>query len=43
MRHEVVNLRDRTHVPFDWKGLRKQWRSERKAPLIEDPEETVAV
>ncbi|HXQ69221.1 MAG TPA: 1-acyl-sn-glycerol-3-phosphate acyltransferase, partial [Pyrinomonadaceae bacterium] len=43
VRHEVVNLRDRTRTPFDWKALRKQWRSERKVHLIEDAEETVAV
>jgi long-chain acyl-CoA synthetase len=43
VRHEVVNLRDRSRTPFDGKMLRKQWRSERKAQLIEEPEETVAV
>jgi len=43
VRHEVVNLRDRTRTPFDLKALRKQWRSERKVPLIEEPEESVAV
>jgi len=43
VRHEVVNLRDRTRTPFDWKALRKQWRSERKLQLIEEVEETVAV
>jgi long-chain acyl-CoA synthetase len=43
VRHEVVNLRDRTRTPFDLKALRKQWRSERKTPLIEEPEESVAV
>jgi 1-acyl-sn-glycerol-3-phosphate acyltransferase len=42
VRHEVVNLRDRTRTPFDGKVLRKQWRSERKM-LIEEPEESVAV
>ncbi|HEX5875635.1 MAG TPA: AMP-binding protein [Pyrinomonadaceae bacterium] len=30
VRHEVVNLRDRTRGVFDAKGLRKQWKSERK-------------
>ena len=40
VRHEVVNLRDRTRTPFDLKGLRKQWRNERKMQLVE---ETVAV
>ncbi|HEX5888465.1 MAG TPA: AMP-binding protein, partial [Pyrinomonadaceae bacterium] len=43
VRHEVVNLRDRARTPFDWKALRKQWRSERKVHLIEAVEETVAV
>jgi long-chain acyl-CoA synthetase len=43
VRHEVVNLRDRARTPFDWKGLRKQWRSERKAQLLEEPAESVAV
>src|SRR5688572_4662849 len=43
VRHEVVNLRDRTRAPFDWQALRKQWRSERKMHLIEEPEESMAV
>jgi long-chain acyl-CoA synthetase len=44
VRHEVVNLRDRTRTPFDLKGLRKQWRNERKAtPLIEEREASLAV
>ncbi|HJT66501.1 MAG TPA: AMP-binding protein [Pyrinomonadaceae bacterium] len=43
VRHEIVNLRDRTRTPFDLKALRKQWRSERKVQLIEEPEESVAV
>jgi long-chain acyl-CoA synthetase len=30
VRHEVVNLRDRTRGTFDAKGMRKQWKSERK-------------
>jgi long-chain acyl-CoA synthetase len=41
VRHEVVNLRDRAHTPFDLIRLRKQWRSERKAQLIEEPEESL--
>jgi long-chain acyl-CoA synthetase len=41
VRHEVVNLRDRTRVPFDLKALRKQWRSDRKVQLIEEPEESL--
>ncbi|HEY2961064.1 MAG TPA: AMP-binding protein [Pyrinomonadaceae bacterium] len=43
VRHKVVNLRDRARTPFDGKVLRKQWRSERKAQMIEEPEESVAV
>jgi len=43
VRHEVVNLRDRTRTPFDLKALRKQWRSDRKVQLIEEAEESVAV
>src|ERR1041385_3127467 len=43
VRHEVVNLRDRTRTPFDLKALRKQWRGERKLQLIEEHEESVAV
>ncbi len=34
VRHEVVNLRDGTRHPFDAKGLRKLWRSERKKELV---------
>jgi hypothetical protein len=34
VRHEVVNLRDRTRTPFDAKVLRKQFRSERKSELL---------
>src|SRR5689334_4506319 len=41
VRHEVVNLRDRTRTPFDLKALRKQWRGERKVQLIEEPEESL--
>ena len=33
VRHEVVNLRDRTRTSFDAKAVRKQWRSERKKDL----------
>ena len=43
VRHEVVNLRDRTRTPFDLKAMRKRWRSERKTALIEEPEESLAV
>ncbi len=34
VRHEVENLRDRTRTPFDAKGLRKRWKSERKKELV---------
>jgi long-chain acyl-CoA synthetase len=34
VRHEVVNLRDRTRIPFDAKAMRRQWKSERKKELI---------
>jgi long-chain acyl-CoA synthetase len=43
LRHEVVNLRDRTRTPFDLKGLRKQWRNERKTQLVEEPQEIMAI
>jgi len=33
VRHEVENLRDRTRTPFDAKGLRRQWKLERKKEL----------
>jgi hypothetical protein len=38
VRHEVVNLRDRTRDKFDAKGLRKQMKIERKSQLIESEE-----
>jgi long-chain acyl-CoA synthetase len=41
VRHEVVNLRDRTRYPFDAKALRKHWRNERKAQLTIVEEEAV--
>jgi len=34
VRHEVVNLRDRTRIPFEAKELRKLWKSERKKELV---------
>ena len=34
VRHEVVNLRDRTRIPFDAKAMRRQWKSERKKELV---------
>jgi len=38
VRHEVVNLRDRTRDRFDAKQMRKQMKSERKSQLIESEE-----
>jgi hypothetical protein len=34
VRHEVVNLRDRTRHEFDAKELRKLWKSERKKEIV---------
>src|SRR5690349_5773132 len=34
VRHEVVNLRDRTRTPFDAKAMRRQWKSERRKELV---------
>jgi long-chain acyl-CoA synthetase len=31
VRHDVVNLRDRTNEPFDVKAIRQQWKEERRA------------
>jgi long-chain acyl-CoA synthetase len=36
VRHEVVNLRDRTRNEFDAKQLRKLWKSERKKELVSE-------
>ena len=36
LRHEVENLRDRTRHAFDAKGLRKQWKTERLAQIVEE-------
>jgi long-chain acyl-CoA synthetase len=36
VRHEVENLRDRTRHKFDAKGLRKQWKTERRTAVVED-------
>jgi long-chain acyl-CoA synthetase len=33
LRHEVENLRDRTRHAFDAKGVRKQWKAERRAQM----------
>jgi len=44
VRHEVVNLRDKTRGTFDAKRLRKQMKAERKTQLLEteEAEETAA-
>jgi long-chain acyl-CoA synthetase len=39
VRHEVVNLRDRTREPFDAKAIRRQWKGERKRELTAIAEE----
>ena len=39
VRHEVVNLRDRTRTPFDAKELRRHWKSERRKDLAAVNEE----
>ncbi len=31
IRHDIVNLRDRTNVKFDAKAIREQWKTERRA------------
>ena len=31
VRHEVVNLRDRTNTPFDPSSIREQWQTERRS------------
>ena len=31
VRNEIVNLRDRTRVPFDARAVREQWRAERRS------------
>ncbi|HWF88075.1 MAG TPA: AMP-binding protein, partial [Pyrinomonadaceae bacterium] len=36
VRHEVVNLRDRTRSDFDAKALRKLWKSDRKKELVSE-------
>jgi len=35
VKHEVENLRDRSKRTFDAKGLRKQWKAERRAQVAE--------
>jgi long-chain acyl-CoA synthetase len=36
--HEVANLRDRKKTPFDFEGVRKQWKAERRALSAERKE-----
>ena len=36
VRHEVDNLRDHTRHTFDAKGLRKQWKAERRPHVVEN-------
>jgi long-chain acyl-CoA synthetase len=45
VRHEVVNLRDRTRLPFDARALRKQWKADRKlqTSVKEELEEAIGV
>jgi long-chain acyl-CoA synthetase len=31
VRHDIINLRDRTNEPFDVKAIRQQWKEERRA------------
>ncbi|HEY8227910.1 MAG TPA: AMP-binding protein [Pyrinomonadaceae bacterium] len=40
--HEVDRLRTRSRDAFDAKGLRKQWKVERRSQLVDDIEETAA-
>jgi long-chain acyl-CoA synthetase len=35
VKHQVENLRDHQNTPFDARGLRKRWKSERRANLAE--------
>ena len=36
VRHEVDNLRERTRHTFDAKGLRRQWKAERRPQVVEN-------
>jgi len=44
VRHDIVNLRDRTNEPFDIKSIRQQWKDERRVgrSRIEADEEEFA-
>ena len=39
VRHDIVNLRDRTNVKFDAKALREQWKAERRSARLEASDE----
>ena len=41
VKHEVENLRDRSKRAFDAKGLRKQWKAERRAQVAEREDSSV--
>ncbi len=46
VRHDIVNLRDRTNEPFDAKALHEEWKAERRNGRLRieaDEEEFVAV
>lgn len=46
VRHDIVNLRDRTSEPFDVEAVRQQWKEERRAGRLRieaDDEEFAAV
>jgi long-chain acyl-CoA synthetase len=34
LRHDIVNLRDRTNKPFDAKALREQWKADRRSGRV---------
>jgi hypothetical protein len=42
LRHEVENLRDRTRHAFDAKGVRKQWKAERRAQMTDEASVSMA-
>src|SRR5260221_8701796 len=39
VRHDIVNLRDRTNLNFDAKALRQQWKAERRSARLEASDE----
>jgi long-chain acyl-CoA synthetase len=42
VRHDIVNLRDRTSAKFDAKALRAQWKEERRSARLEASDEEFA-